>query len=385
MKTLTKSLFYVLMFVLAVIFGSFVLVKTFGVAYEQQDDTKYQTSAESMILMEANSGRIIAEKDADKQLPMASLTKIITAIVAIKNTPDLDKEVEISKEAQGVEGSSIYLKSGEHLTMRELLYGLMLRSGNDAAVAIAIATSGSVEKFVEECNSFCASIGATNTHLVTPNGLHDDNHYTTARDLAEITKYALSNDIFSQIVKTPEIKIHNELGRFDHRLLINKNRFLKMVDGADGVKTGYTKKAGRCFVGSATRAEDNLKLICVLLNCRPMFEDCSRLIREAQKEYRNVDFSERVSEEKINIGEKVVSIKPLDSMIYPVTQEEDNQIEIKTQLMRDNSLPIKIGEKLAEVQIFLDKQMILCDNIYAAEDVSDTSYKGTLEKVIENF
>ena len=144
--------------ILAAIFGSILLVKTFGVAYSETD--KYKTTAESMVLMEANSGRIIASKDPDKKLPMASLTKIITAIVAINNTEDLDKKIEIPKEAQGIEGSSIYLRFGEHLSMRELLYGLMLSSGNDSAVAIAMSVSGSVEKFVDLCNKFCEDIGA---------------------------------------------------------------------------------------------------------------------------------------------------------------------------------------------------------------------------------
>ena len=141
---------------------------------------------ESMVTIEASTGRILYSQDEHKRLPMASTTKILTAIVAIENCDDLDKKYEISKSATGIEGSSIYLKAGEHLSVRELLYGLMLRSGNDSAVAIAEIISGSVEKFVLLMNEYCKKLNLKDTSIVTVNGLHNENHYSSAYDLAII-------------------------------------------------------------------------------------------------------------------------------------------------------------------------------------------------------
>ena len=247
------------------------------------------SSAKAYCVCEVKSGRILYEKNGDLKLPEASLTKIITAIVAIENNPDLEKVVEISKEAVGVPGSSIYLNKGEKLKIIDLLYGLMLRSGNDSAVALAIATSGSVDKFIDLCNDFCERIGATNTHLVTPHGLHDDDHFTTANDLAKITSYALSNSIFRKIVSTKQITIPNTI-KGENRLLVNKNKLLKKMPDSTGVKTGFTTQAGRCFVGSAKRRE--MELVCVLLNCNPMFEDCEKLLEKGFSEFEMVDLIE---------------------------------------------------------------------------------------------
>ena len=250
-------------------------------------DNKNLTSAESMITIEAKTGRVLYSKNEHKKLPMASTTKILTAIVAIESVEDLDLVYEVPKEAVGIEGSSIYLKVGEYLSIRELLYGLMLRSGNDAAVAIAILVAGSVDKFVKNMNEFCDELGLKNTNIVTVSGLHHDDHYTTASDLAKITARAFENDIFAEIVRTKNISISNEFDDKNKcRFLKNKNKLLSKVEGADGVKTGYTKKAGRCFVGSALR--DGMRIICVLLNCGPMFEDCDQLLEKAFNEFKLV-------------------------------------------------------------------------------------------------
>ena len=243
----------------------------------------FQTSARSAVVMEKISGRILWSKNADEQIPMASTTKIVTAITVIENAPDLDKVVEIPKEASGIEGSSIYLRAGEHLTLRELLYGLMLRSGNDCAVALALAVSGSVESFAELMNKTAQNLGCANSNFCNPHGLPNDQHYTSARDLATITCHALQNQTFAEIVGTKSIKISNE--GYDYlRVLTNKNKLLFNYDGANGVKTGYTKKAGRCFVGSATR--NGMQVVVVVLNCGPMFEDTASLLDAAFAEYQ---------------------------------------------------------------------------------------------------
>ena len=381
MKIISKSITYLLFFVLALLFGSIIAVKNFSYAEEQEKE--FQTSAEAMVVMETSTGRILASKDENKQLPMASLTKIITAIVAIENTEDLDEPLKIPADAQGVEGSSIYLKAGEHLSMRELLYGLMLRSGNDAAVAISILCAGSVENFMQMCNNFCSKIGATNTHLVTPNGLHHEKHYSSAKDLGIISSYALKNDIFAKIVSTKETKIANEKGEFDHRLLINKNKFLKSFEGADGVKTGYTKKAGRCFVGSST--QNGMQVVCVLLNCRPMFEECKILCKQAFEKYsmQKVLEGEKVFEQ--NIAGQTMHACAQKDVFYPLKNDEISSVELKAEWDDSLQLPIKLNQKVGKVAIFIDKELILCDNIYSTDELYDNSYRGAFEKVITNF
>ena len=212
---------------------------------------------------------------------MASTTKIVTALTVIKHC-NLDDTVEIPRQAVGVEGSSIYLREGEHLTVRELLYGLMLRSGNDAAVALALHTSGSVEAFAALMNEVAEEAGCVNSNFVNPHGLHDDKHYTTAYDLALISCSALENDDFREIVSTKTVRIRNEGYEYD-RVLVNKNKLLSNYAAADGVKTGYTKKAGRCFVGSATR--NGMQVVVAVLNCGPMFEDTASMLDAAFETY----------------------------------------------------------------------------------------------------
>ena len=242
-------------------------------------------AASSEIVIERDTGEILHERSIDARVSIASLTKIITAITAIENYP-LDKEIVITKQMTGFEGSSIYLKEGEILSLEELLYGLMLRSGNDAATAIATGVGGDIKRFAEMMNETAKKAGAENSNFVNPHGLEESNHYSTARDLALITAYALKNPVFSNIVSTRSVKIRDTVGGED-RLLINKNKILKTLDGADGVKTGYTKVSGRCLVSSATR--NGIQLICVVINCGPMYERSAELINKCFEKYKLVD------------------------------------------------------------------------------------------------
>lgn len=239
------------------------------------------TSAKSAIVMEQRSHRILFVKNADERLPMASTTKIATALTVLNNA-QLDSVVTVPAAAVGIEGSSIYLREGERLTVRELLYGLMLRSGNDCAVALALHVAGSVEAFAQMMNDMAADVGCTDTHFVNPHGLHDPEHYTTAADLALITCAALDNSDFREIASCKSMRISNEGMEYD-RLLVNKNKLLTNCAGADGVKTGYTKKAGRCLVGSATR--NGMQVVSVVLDCGPMFEETARLFDAAFGEF----------------------------------------------------------------------------------------------------
>ena len=232
-------------------------------------------SAKSAILLDAQTGRAIYEKNADRQSLIASTTKIMTALVVCEQTNVLDR-VRIPKEAVGVEGSSMYLKAGEVLTVQDLLYGLMLHSGNDAAVALAIYCGGTVEGFAELMNDKAHRLGMNDTHFVNPNGLDAPGHYSTARDMAVLAAYAMNNPIFAKTVSTKTINIGS-------RTLRNHNKLLWLLEGADGVKTGFTKAAGRILVSSCTR--QGRRLIAVTMNDGNDWVDHQNLMETGFSQY----------------------------------------------------------------------------------------------------
>lgn len=233
-----------------------------------------ETSAKAACVLEMETGRVLFEQNARARLPMASTTKVMTALLAIENG-DLSAPVTCSANAFGVPGTSIYLAEGETLTLEQMLYGLMLASGNDAAVAIAEHIGGSVPQFVQRMNARAAELGAANTHFANPNGLPDDTHVTTAYDLALIARAAMGNDTFRKIVSTQRVEIP-WAGRSYNRQLKNKNRLLESYPGATGVKTGFTSRAGRCLVFGASR--DGMELVGVVLNCSDWFDEAERLM-----------------------------------------------------------------------------------------------------------
>ncbi len=233
-------------------------------------------SAQKAIVVDAITGRIIFERDADSQSLIASTTKIMTALVVCEQCNVLDR-MRIPKEAVGIEGSSMYLQEGEVLTIQELLYGLMLSSGNDAAVALAIYCGGTVEGFAELMNDKARFLGLKNTHFENPNGLDSPAHYSTAQDLAVLAAYAMENPIFAKTVSTKTVTI-------GQRSLRNHNKLLWQVEGADGVKTGYTKAAGRILVSSATR--DGRRLIAVTINAPDDWRDHASMLEDGFSRYQ---------------------------------------------------------------------------------------------------
>ena len=214
-------------------------------------------SAKSAIVMDAAEGRILFEKNADARSLIASTTKIMTGLLVCESSMELDEAVTVPPEAAGIEGSSLYLKAGESVTVRALLYGMMLHSGNDAAAALAILSAGCVEDFVSQMNARAASLGLQDTHFANPNGLDDEENYSTARELAILASAALENETFAEIVRT---KSCTQCGR----QLTNHNKLLWRYPGAVGVKTGYTKAAGRILVSAAER--DGRRLVAVTIS-----------------------------------------------------------------------------------------------------------------------
>ena len=279
-------------------------------------------SAEKAIVLDAVSGRVIFEKNADSRSLIASTTKIMTALVVCEQCNVLDR-MRIPKEAVGIEGSSMYLQEGEVLTIQELLYGLMLRSGNDAAVALAIYCGGTVEGFAELMNDKARTLGMDDSHFVNPNGLDAPDHYSTARDLATLAAYAMDNPIFYKTVSAKNVTIGD-------RYLTNHNKLLWRIEGADGVKTGYTKAAGRILVSSATR--QGRRLIGVTINAPDDWNDHTTLLEDGFCRYqvkRVVSMGGVVGRIEIAGGQSgYVELIADEDFDYAVTTEEQAEIKI---------------------------------------------------------
>lgn len=246
-----------------------------------EESEQVESSARSAILMERETGKVLLAHNERERLPMASTTKVMTALMTLEYGR-LDEVVTVGRNAYGVPGTSIYLNLGEKITLRDLLYGLMLASGNDAAMAIAEHIGGDVETFCRMMTERAAQLGCTDTVFLTPHGLPKDGHFTTAYDLALIAQEAMKHDLFREIVSTRRASIPWE-GRSYQRILNNKNKLLSTYEGATGIKTGYTKAAGRCLVFGAKR--DGLEVIGVVLRCSDWFDEAARLMDAAFERY----------------------------------------------------------------------------------------------------
>ena len=306
------------------------------------------TSAE--IAMELTTGTVLEEYNAGAQLPMASTTKIMTAIIIIEDC-DLDEVITVPNEAVGAEGSSIYLKRDEQIDIRDLLYGLMLRSGNDCAAALAIHHSGSLEKFAEIMNERAKEMGANSTNFKNPSGLPDSEHYTTAKDLCIITCNAMQNETFRQIVSTK-----NYTGKF--RSYSNKNKMLYNYEGANGVKTGYTVKAGRCLVSSAER--DGMTVVCVVLNCPDMYNRSAKILDDCFSGYRLV----KISENTAFMSDRVLC-KISKSVNFVVQSDENIEFVVKP---IDGLKKVKCGDIVGKLEILGQNGLILSENLYSIID-----------------
>ena len=303
------------------------------------------TEGKAECVIEKETGRILYEKRGDVRLPLASTTKILTAITALELCSDMEETVSIPREAVGIEGSSVYLKCNEKYTVKELLYGLMLRSGNDCAVALALYCCGSISAFCSKMNEIAQKAGALSSRFENPHGLPNKKHYTTARDLAYITRYAMQNSMFREIVATEY---------YSPRNWKNKNKMLAEYDGAIGVKTGYTKEAGRCLVSAAKR--ENMTLICVVLNCQPMFERSAKLMDDAFKSYQFLPLLTKGTYLPISGGRGEV----IKDYYYPVTEGELSQLEVYTSDFSN----LQNQKIVGQFRIYLSKRLLFSGNLY---------------------
>ena len=277
-------------------------------------------SAQHAYVLDAVSGRVLYEKAPNERSLIASTTKIMTALIVCEQCNVLDR-MRIPREAVGIEGSSMYLQEGEILTLQELLYGLMLSSGNDAAVALAIYCGGTVEGFAELMNDKARNLGLRNTHFENPNGLDSPGHYSTARDLAVLAAYAMENPIFRKTVSTKQLHM-------GQRYLTNHNKLLWRVEGADGVKTGYTKAAGRILVSSAIR--NNRRLVAVTIDDPDDWEDHASLLESGFSRYsvrRVVTKGQSVDTLEVAGGEgSRVTVLAAEDFEYALAEGENPQL-----------------------------------------------------------
>ncbi len=264
------------------------------------------TSARAAYVMEMQTGRVLFAYHENERLPMASTTKVMTALLALERG-NLDDMVITTDQAYGAPGTSIYLSRGEQLTLEQMLYGLLISSGNDAAIAIAEHIGGSVDDFCTLMNQRAVELGAKNTHFVNPNGLPAKDHYTTAEDLTRIAAEAMKNPIFREIVSTCRASIPWE-GREYLRVLKNKNALLTDYEGATGIKTGFTRAAGRCLVFGARRGE--MELVGVVLNCPGWFQEAENLLDDC--------FAQYTWFEMLPPGEQVGDVAVLNSLVESV-------------------------------------------------------------------
>ena len=280
-------------------------------------------SAASAVLMDADSGRILYANNESEERPIASITKLMTALVVAESVEDLEKKVVIRPEWTGIEGTSLYLRPGETLSVKCLLYGLLLQSGNDAAVALAGYSAGDVEAFVAWMNQRAADLGMSHTHFYDPNGLSSDAHYSSAWDMAKLAAACLKHPVIAEIVSTRSIHLEG-------RTLTNHNKLLWRYPACTGMKTGFTRQAGRTLVSSAEK--DGQTLICVTLNDPEDWRD-----HEALLEYGFSTYPRQKLLEKGKVLGKLpvsgsllhqVSISPRDDFYYPIGQSD--AVEITT-------------------------------------------------------
>ena len=324
----------------------------------------------SYIVIEQSSRRILKGENVHQQLPMASTTKIMTALIVLEHA-SLDDVVTIPQEAVGIEGSSIYLKVGDKLSVRNLLYGLMLRSGNDSAVALAIHTAGSVEKFTKLMNNKVDQLGLKNTRFVNPHGLSAKGHYTSAYDLAIISSEAMFNPVFKEIVSTKLHVIKNE-NEQETRYFANKNRILYNYDGGNGIKTGYTTEAGRCLVASSER--NGMQVIAVAINNYEYFDFCSKLMDYAYENYhmqKVIDKNKSYSEVKVKKGGKIkkVDLFPSKDCYYPVKKDDSEEIRVELSTVKQIKAPHLKETPCGSIKIYVDNCLKFDEKLYTIYNI----------------
>jgi len=336
--------------------------------------------AASAIVMDAVSGRVLYEKNGYSKRAMASITKIMTAVIALEKG-NMDDIVTVSKRAASVWGSTINLKAGQKMRLMDLMYGMMLNSGNDAAIAVAEHIGGTVESFLEMMNAKAVEIGAINTSFKSPHGLDAPGHYSTAFDIAVITKYALKNPIFSKIVSTIRASIPG-------RGFYNTNEMLELYPGADGVKTGYTGQAGRCLVTSATR--DNWRIISVVLNSptRTKRAQSSKSILDYAfinyRLYKLLNIHETIAVIPVSKGiYREVRVQPVENITYPLRADEHDALNTRLELPARVEAPLSEGKILGTIYFEVNGRVFAQSDLKAISEIPRKGLYDYLKDILK--
>lgn len=346
-------------------------------------ENETEISAQGYALIEQSTATVLCGENAHKKLPMASTTKIMTALIVLESC-QMDELVKVSPKAYGVEGSSMYLNAGEEVSVEDLLYGLMLLSGNDAAVALAIHVADTTEAFAALMNERAKQIGALNTNFVTPNGLHDPQHYTTAYDLALIAAEAMRNEAFRTIVNST---YHKTTTGSVVRYMKNKNKILWQYEGGCGIKTGYTKAAGRCLVFAAER--DGMLLIGTVLNCPDMFNAAMELLDFGFENYR----MERI----IAAGQEITRIRVLngtktalaaaakDDIMIPVRLGEHAEISSSVETIGSITAPTAEGQCVGTLKVSVNGALVSQTPLVTLQGCESLYFDQYLRKMLSGW
>lgn len=338
------------------------------------------------VVIDYETGRVLFDKNAEEKRPMASLTKIMTSIMLVENC-ELDEMIEVPSQATWIGGSTVGLKKGDKVSARSLLYGMLLPSGNDCAYTVGIHIGGTIENFADMMTKKAKEIGVTDTSFANPHGLDAETHYTSAKSMALITRYALSNKYINEAVKTKSATIN--FGSFS-KLLNNTNALLRTYDKADGVKTGFTNGANRCLVASAT--DDERRFIAVVLGAETTnirFSTAKTILEECFNRYKKIDISKYLNF-YINIpiikGNKEYYERQFsDSLVLPLTDEEYENIYVKQDTIQKIEAPMEAGTYVGKIQVVLEDEILYEKSFYLEEDIYKKSVKDYILDGIHNL
>lgn len=352
-------------------------------------------NSRAVLILDRGSNTVIYEKNGYTKRAMASTTKIMTATVVLENS-NLTDTVEISKKAAGTGGSRLGLKTGDKVSVNDLLYGLMLRSGNDAAVALAEHVGGSVEQFAEMMNKKAKQLNLQNTHFVTPHGLDKDEHYTTAYELAKLASYALNNKKFATIVNTKQCNIYIN-GQI--KTISNTNELLGNLYGVDGVKTGFTNNAGRCIVTSTTR--NGNQIICVVLGAdtkKIRTQDSVKLIEYAFSNFEYVQIKKQIQEEFAKWEEKFIQelnivkggeqqpkleLEELEYETMPIQKEQIKDIKVQIQAKQQLMAPVEQNTQIGILEVKIKEQTTIKLNIKMSQQIQKKTVMDYMNELIK--
>ena len=339
--------------------------------------------SQAAVVIDYDTGRVLYDKNASEKRPMASLTKIMTSILLVENC-DLDELIEVPSGAATIGGSTVGLKKGDKVTARALLYGMLLPSGNDCAYTVGVHIGGTIENFAKMMTDKAKSLGITDTSFANPHGLDNENHYTSAKSMALIARYALKNKDIKEIVNTRTATVN--FGSFT-KTLNNTNALLRTYDKADGVKTGFTNGANRCLVASAT--DHNRRYIAVILGAdttQIRFNEAREILEYCFDNYKLTDISNYlkfyinlpVTKGNISFYERLFN----DTLSVPLTKEEYDKIYVIQNVEENLYAPLIIGTKIGNIKVILDDEILYEKNIYLDQNIYK---KGIIDYFNESF